>query len=297
MINSINSVRRRQLEEIAATAIAAPLLPQFTPPVATGCPIIPGIKVDATQRPKLISPDNYAQSLEINPHKKLIELAKKLYELEGKGLLRKEEIFTQVREWMKVTEKEYAAISKNQNSNSTLKWFTDKITSVLESFGLIAAGLFSCFAMGNIPVGVAATVFGGLLLIETLFDNVMKKQVATWMKKMTNEKEETWVYRLQVFCSTIVMALGFAAATSYAFELAKNVSHAALSAVRTGLDFKQESYLQQKMIADNTLQDSQKFTKLMTDVLSKGSQNQATLAQAAYEVAKKQRQTAQMLQV
>ncbi len=293
----LSLVRRRQLEEIAATAIAQPYQIQPIEPISLGCPIIPGIKIDPTQRPKLISPENYSKEAEKTPHQKLIDLAKMLYQLEAKGLLRKEELFIQVKEYMKITEQEHAQISKSQNTNSTFRWFTDKISALLESFGLIAAGVFSIVATGNIPIGVAATIFGGLLLVETLFDNVMKKQVAALLQKMTHEKEEAWVYRLQLVCSAIVLGLGFAATPSYAFELAKNVSAAALTSVRTGLDWKQEGYLQKKLHADNNLQDSQKFVKLLTDVLSKGSKNQASLAQAAYEVAKNQRQTAQMLQV
>lgn len=169
-------------------------------------------------------------------------------------LLTQEEIYIQMKDLLKRHEENAIKASGKESSYK----FTDKVVSLLqravESFGLIISGLIASCAMGNIPIGVAAVAIGSFLLIETIFENPIKKELALVLKKMAGETEELWLERINYFASAAAIAVGLGCGAHQAIEIAKQVSVAALAAARAVTKTKTESakkeYLQHDALVD-----------------------------------------------
>lgn len=210
-------------------------------------------------------------------------------------LLTKEEIYVQMKDLMKKYE-EKATIASGKESSYK---FTDKITSILqkavESFGLIISGIIAALTMGNIPMGVAAVAIGSLMLVETIFDNPVKKQIAAILKKMTGETDELWLQRVHYFTSAIAIAVGFGCGAQQAIEIAKHVSLAALAAVQAVTSTKANSAKKEYLEHDYLVEMVKNLLHKVTDGVKSDTDRLRMFLQLATSIQKSRSDTTSAL--
>jgi len=114
----------------------------------------------------------------------------------------------------------------------------NKVESTISSFGLMASGIYSMLHDKK-ELGLGAFVVGALLAIDTMLDNSMKRTIAQFLAKSTDETEETWLERVQVFTSVSTLVISLGLSQQEAINIGMNVSKSALSFVRGDVERQQ----------------------------------------------------------
>lgn len=116
--------------------------------------------------------------------------------------------------------------------------FVNKVSRSLASFGLLGSGVAAVAAgqSGGIPTIVA----GILLSIDTLCDDPIKKQIASWLQTANGEDRQTWESRIALFFTITPYVLSFGLQQIQAVQIAIKVTDAAVGALEGGLAYKQD---------------------------------------------------------
>ncbi len=148
------------------------------------------------------------------------------------------DLFNSERAFLKTIENERMEEMQKQIDLNQKRGLWDKVEKSLLSLGLIAAGVVGV-AMGFATLGASAILVGSLLILDHALDDAAKRAVATWLAKGDNERQETYMMRINLFCSGVSMALAFAISPAHAATYGLKVAQVATSAVKSVYEWRQ----------------------------------------------------------
>lgn len=117
----------------------------------------------------------------------------------------------------------------------------NNVEKVLLTAGLIAAGIAG-IAIGAVALGSAAILVGALLTLDHVLDDAAKKAVASWMAKGDKERQDTYMMRINLFCSGVTMALSLSISPAHALMYGVKVAQTATSAVKSVYEWRQNMH-------------------------------------------------------
>ncbi len=294
-------VDRRRLEELSAIAHAPPVPYSFSTiqPFEDSYSIARLTSKEESLRPKLPSLSQLSHSIEsLNSSNKAVikgsgplftkegviqvtttpidgdvhlaiqKLLCHLVDEHGRHALTQEDLFAQVKDWMKAAETEMQEANQGHRNHASANRVVSIVQKAVESFGLILAGIISALTMGTVVLGAAAVVVGGIMLFEMAFNDALKKEAAKWMQRATNETEEAWLYRIQMFSSAIAMTLGLGVVGVQAIQIAKGISDVALASIKAGIDYRSDGYLKEKISLDHAIEMAKNLVERITQGVS-----------------------------
>lgn len=159
-------------------------------------------------------------------------------------LVAKRSYYTAERSFSEAKDKERTEEFQKQVALSKKVGTWDSVEKSLVSLGLVAAGVAG-ISMGAVALGITAVAIGTLMIVDQLLDETVKKTVASWMARASNEEQEAWLDRINLATAATSMALslglaapvamhfGMTVAAKYAGQLALTTARASASGVKT----------------------------------------------------------------
>jgi hypothetical protein len=266
----LDIAKRREIEEAAgATAAGLAVQPSFLPivqpPAATQlCPMSPLSPMKIGSKSIISSPDNASNPNALNAHtiKKLETLLKtppkkdqevaievllheilKMLEKEEKnGIQLKYKLLEGNKLWQETVRKNIEENTKSVNKSETVENWVKRGANALGPLAIIVGAIISIATGGVGLVALAGAAIGALLFIDTILDDAAKKSLANWLGKGSEESEKAWLGRIQFSTSVLTLALSLGVSGIQAVQVATKVSEVALNAIRTGAEWKGNTY-------------------------------------------------------
>ncbi len=142
------------------------------------------------------------------------------------------------RSYLETIEDERMQEINKQASLNHKRGIWSNVEKVLLTAGLIAAGVAG-IAIGAVALGSAAILVGTLLTLDHILDDAAKKAVASWMAKGDQERQDTYVMRINLFCSGVSTALALSISPAHALMYGVKVAQTAASAVKSVYEWRQ----------------------------------------------------------
>ncbi|MGR3951516.1 MAG: hypothetical protein QRY74_01130 [Chlamydia sp.] len=126
---------------------------------------------------------------------------------------------------------------KAQESHNERQKISDTVSTITQISGPIALMVAGAVAIatGGVSIFAAAAIsMGGLTLLDTLFDDIAKRQAAEWLSKTTNETIEEWMGRIYLASQVASFAMTMGLPNANILKLIKSVSDIGLKTVEAG---------------------------------------------------------------
>lgn len=163
------------------------------------------------------------------------------------SLKTKEQLFTALKEWQRILEKELLVASEKMSKTQGASNLLGKIGHSLGPLSVVIAGVLSCATGGITAIPVCLAALGALLFLDSVCDDMAKKSLASLLAQGEKEKTETWLQRIQLVSGVISMGLTMGVGIAQSLKIATVVSQTALESIKAGCDFSKNS-LQAKLL-------------------------------------------------
>jgi len=98
--------------------------------------------------------------------------------------------------------------------------FCTKLQDLVIPLSLVTQGIASLMANGSDDIGgIALTVFGGILVLDKLFDDAGKQTLAGWLGKLTGERPKDWLDRIATVTTIGSIAAPFFANSTESMQM------------------------------------------------------------------------------
>lgn len=252
--NDLSLETRRRIEEASAQAAysaTAPTTSSYTMPIASSHAVSsistppraqssPPIPVLQTQCPEALLKKMEAIK-HTDPHKLesidvlFFEILKILESQSKSAISTREILLTAYKEWQHSLEKELLQSGEKEKSAQSTSNTMTKISQALGPFSVIGTGLFAVATGCTTPlIPLAAAALSALFFIDSLFDDITKKTIASILSQGKSEETKTWFQRIRLFSNVLSMGLQFATSGPAAIQIASSVSQAALEGIKAG---------------------------------------------------------------
>jgi len=116
--------------------------------------------------------------------------------------------------------------------------FCTKLQDLVIPLSLVGQGIASLMSNGPEDVGaIALTAFGGLLVLDKLFDDAGKQTLAGWLGKLTGERPKDWLDRIATVTTLGSVALPLFTTGGQSLGLMMNLSRATVQVARDAVAY------------------------------------------------------------
>ncbi len=201
------------IETSSDTVTTRSLLPRLDPPTS---------KIDQAQ-----------ESIEHIVH--LMHMS--LIENQEKNIMTNKRYFLIEQMWGKHHESEKTQQYKTVQEATLHMQGAQKVEKAVSTVGFTIAGIATIIT-GCTPLAVGALICGALFTLDSLLDDVMKKQVASWIAPQDREAQKIWLSRIQMFTSVASLGLSFGLTGPRAVSVALKVANSAVIGFKGAIEYK-----------------------------------------------------------